>query len=194
MCSGENFCCRMPIHLMQNRSVLGSLFLPLASGYTCYRDSLGKPQCRPPNPKCATPDYVVCSGENFCCRMSIVFALNWPILVNSFSLLAPGYNCYRDSGDNPRCSTPTTTIQPTLGNTALPDAGTALGDPGASQPTALGGPSLSNIGGPGASNLGGPTPSPSSINSGASSSSAVSIVVDAVLTLFAGVGLFVYLS
>ena len=26
-------------------------------------------------PQCATPGYVVCSGENFCCRMSLFFML-----------------------------------------------------------------------------------------------------------------------
>lgn len=45
--------------------------LLLAPGYICYRDFLGQAQCRSQTFKCSGPDYVVCTGENFCCRTFI---------------------------------------------------------------------------------------------------------------------------
>jgi hypothetical protein len=107
VCNGDNFCCRTSVLFASSRSPLVNFLFSIAPNYTCYRDSLGQPQCRPTDPVCTDQSYVPCSGENFCCRMSIVFVLNRSVSVNRFHFLAPKYTCYRDSADKPQCKPPT---------------------------------------------------------------------------------------
>ena len=39
-----------------------------------------------PPPKCTKPNYVLCPGENFCCRGFTLTAMSWLILLNVFRL------------------------------------------------------------------------------------------------------------
>jgi len=132
-------------------------------------------------PQCQTATYVLCPGDDFCCP--------------------PGYTCSRDAGGNPQCSLGGNSPPPSLTNTNTPNtnnpSGTFLGTPSPSTntqgpPTVVVPPTTSTT-------LPASNPTPSSNNnnnnngnSGAASS-AISVVIDAVFTFFAGVGVFAYL-
>ena len=101
-------------------------------------------------------------------------------LVHLPSPPAAGYTCFRDSANSPKCSPPATTPTYTP-PTITPTTTTAQGPPGGLVTTPKSTPT--------------PTP-PASGGSGTqgAASSAFSVVVDAFFTVFAGVGMFAYLS
>lgn len=133
------------------------------NGTTCTNDSA----------QCQTAGYVVCTGENFCCP--------------------PSYTCFRDSAGNPKCSlSGNTSVPPTIANSN--QGGPTATFVGSSSSIAKG-PSTALLPPKSSSSTSSPTPSTNSnsnTNSGATSS-AISIVVDAILASFAGVGAFIFL-
>ena len=176
------------VHLLYAEPIYSiNLRSPLASGQTCYRDSIGKPQCRPQNPTCPSSDLVVCSGENFCCRAPILFILNWPALFNLFSFPASQYTCYRDPADTPRCRSPATADPPTVGNTNIPNAATALIDAGATPTVAPGG--NSGVPGAGGTEISSPPTIGALVNPSGTASTPVGTIVGSVLGSIAGAGI-----
>ena len=119
----------------------------------------------------------------------LLFMLNLTCL-NLLPPPVPGYQCFRDSAGNPGCKPPTTTT--TVTNN--PGTTTVTND---SPGTDLGNPTGSAFGNGGSSqgSLGGaPTPTPSG-NGGpqGASSSALSVVVNVLRTLFVGACASVFL-
>lgn len=110
---------------------------------------------------CPTAGYVPCAGDDFCCPA--------------------GYECYRDSANNPQCSlygSNTDTFTYTYTNTYYSDTSYPTNTPSTSTPTANGGgPNTATYntgggsgGGSGPTHVGGPSTSSTSSSSRSSSS------------------------
>lgn len=118
--------------------------------------------------------------------------------LTSFSPLAPSYTCYRDSAGNPECSLGGNSIPPTLTNTNVPNTDAPSGTFIGTSSTTPNGPSTAVLP-PTTSSKStsspGPTPSSSNNSNGNSglTSSAVPVVVNAILASLAGAGVFAHL-
>ena len=110
--------------------------------------------------ECATSGYVLCPGENFCCRMSRSPLPPHPPLrplthTVFFLIIEPGYTSYRDSANNPKCGlystntiTRTSTIRtPTLTSTSPWPTSTPGGGNGDTSDDSDGSNDNSNTGG-----------------------------------------------
>ena len=111
--------------------------------------------------------------------------------VETLSPPASGYQCYRDATNAPKCRTPTTAVPPTLTNTNTNTPVVTYVSSGTTSTTSRG-PSTAGLPGTTSRTSLASSPSQAEGNSGLSSS-AISVGADALLNLFAGVGVLAYL-
>ena len=81
----------------------------VGGGHGCFLDGSAYTGDTPP--QCADPNHVLCPGENSCYRASTLTAVHSPVSYPSFSPPAAGYECYRNDYHSPASppSLPSTT-------------------------------------------------------------------------------------